>query len=538
MSISFLTLNRTVLLISDEALHIYSSGSSGVRLVETVPWDAHDFQQNVAHVIAKDCKGRPILILNDMVEQHYRKERIMRKGVGFMDKASMLKRKLNATFPNYPVRAAYPLKEKIDKNKKTQSADIYIFAAVPGTEQFSQTMGAASQSFASIAGFCLLPVESSDMVKTLSDKLANGKKSSAKWAIFMGQHKNGGLRQIVTKDGELALTRMTPVTNIEKGVDLWVNDVAQEFKATMSYLARFGYQEEEGLDVIVIGDPAAEDALKGQIEDECNFHFLSADVAAKLLGLSFARGEDDRYAESLHIAWVAKKTKFILPMSAAQLETISKPRQVAMLGAMMLLAVSGYFGYELFNEIASISSINKQIDIEERQKAQLDVQYQREVKRKEELGFDVRLVQSSIAVNDEFKSEELKALKIFSAIGYALGKDLRIDRVEMKREAEKKVPMGFDAGYGQQNQEPKNKFSAKMVMTFPSTTDVDKGNAEVKQLAGRLAQRLPGLKVDVTKYLKDYEYVEEIIVESGDLDNKAIEQDFVAEIQIKGELGL
>jgi hypothetical protein len=41
-------------------------------------------------------------------------------------------------------------------------------------------------------------------------------------------------------------------------------------------------------------------------------------------------------------------------------------------------------------------------------------------------------------------------------------------------------------------------------------------------------------KVEITKRLKDYEYVEEMVVETGDLERKDATQDFVAEITIKG----
>ena len=47
MTPSFLVPNRTVLLVSDDALYIYSTSSKDVKLVETVPWDAQNFVENV-----------------------------------------------------------------------------------------------------------------------------------------------------------------------------------------------------------------------------------------------------------------------------------------------------------------------------------------------------------------------------------------------------------------------------------------------------------------------------------------------------------
>ena len=106
MALSFLTPSRTVLLVSDEFLTIFSISSKGAKLVETVPWGAEDFEKMISRIIAKDCGKKPVLIVNDMVEQHYRKERVVKAGVSFVDKSSMVQRKLNVAFPNYSIRAA------------------------------------------------------------------------------------------------------------------------------------------------------------------------------------------------------------------------------------------------------------------------------------------------------------------------------------------------------------------------------------------------------------------------------------------------
>lgn len=529
MTLSFLAPSRTVLFVSDEALSIYATGPKGARLVETVAWEAEDFEKNVAKVIVKDCGRKPVLILNDMVEQHYRKERVVRGGVGMMDRAGMVQRKLNVAFPNYPIKAAFPLKEKIAKTENTQAADIFILAAVPGSSQFAKMLSAVKESLASVAGFCLLPVESSDMLKALSDKISKHKKSGSRWVVFMGQHRNGGLRQIVTKNGELALTRMTPVADDDSNSAAWAQDVHQEFKATMSYLSRFGYQEEDGLDVIVIANPDGGAALEDMIEEDCNFAAMTVAEAARLLAVPVGRQEDQRHADALHAAWIGRKNKFTLPMKAAQIDQVSKPRQAAMFATILLLGGAGFLGYQLIDQYASVSKIYHDLDEGNQRHAQLQVQYQKEVQRKEELGFDVRLVQSSIAVYDHLQKDQIHPLELLNNIGKALGKDLRLDTVNVTRPEPSALPELLEAVTGSSPV-----FISSMQMTYPSTTNIDKGNEEVRDLRGRLQGLLPGHKVEVTKFLKDYEYVEEIVVETGDVEKNDVKQDFVAEITIKG----
>ncbi len=530
MALSFLAPNRIVMLVSDETAYIYAVNARGVRLLENVPWEAENFVQNVAGILKKDGGGKPILILNDMVEQHYRKEKVLKKGVGVMDKAAMVKRKLNVAFPNYPVKAAYLLKEKPPKSEKKVSADIYIFAAMPETKQFSSTVAAVNQSLLPIAGFCLLPVESSDMVKTLSARLTKKSEPKCRWVLFIGQHKNGSLRQIVTKNGELALTRMTPIIDSDGDIEAWTGELHQEFKATMSYLSRFGYQPEDGLHVIVIANSAAGEAIESKIEEPCKYSALTSVEAAKVLNIPLGAQEDLRYADPLHAAWSGRKQKFILPMRAARIDQVSKPRKVALAASVVMVLGLAFLGYQFLTQAAAISTLYSDIGDANGKLTQLNVQLAKEVQRKEELGFDVRLVQSSIAVHHQLEQNNIKPLGILNSFGHGLGKDLRFDRVMIEKPAGNIVTEIMDAA--QQSSPPL--FTATMQMTYPSTTNIDRGNQEVSDLRARLQSLLPGHVVDVTKFLKDYEYVEEVVVETGDLEKNDMNQDFVAEITVKG----
>lgn len=531
MTLSFLAPNRTVMLVTDEAAYIYATGARGARLVETVPWDAENFEQNIAGILKRDCGGKPVLIVNDMVEQHYRKEKVLKSGVGMMDKAGMLKRKLNVAFPSYPVKAAYPLKEKPPKGESKVAADIYIFAAVPDTRQLALTIGATSKSLVPVSGFCLLPIESSDMVKNLSLKLTKKGEPKCRWVLFIGQHKNGSLRQIVTKNGELALTRMTPIVESDNDTEAWANEVHQEFKATMSYLSRFGFQNEDGLHVIVMANESAGEAIEAKIEEPCKYTALTSVEAARVLNLPIGPQEDFRYADPLHAAWAGRKTKFILPMRAAQIDNVSKPRQTAMAASLVLLLGAAFLGYQSLSQLASMGSLSGDLDEARSRLSQLNVSYNKEVKRKEELGFDVRLVQSSIAVHDTLEKKNIKPLGLFQNIGKSLGRDLRFDRVILQRPEDNLVNTLIDAATPATSPQL---FDVTLQMTYPSTANIDKGNQEVSDLRGRLQSLLPGHTVEVTKFLKDYEYVEEIVVETGDLQKKDVTQDFVAEIKIKG----
>ncbi len=526
MSLSFLTPSRTVLMISDDALFIYMISSKGVKLVEVVPWSAENFEDNVSDIIAKDCGGKPVLILNDMVEQHYRKEKVPR--VSVLDKQNVIKRKLKVAFPNYPVRAALPLKEKVAKTSKSLAASVYIFAAIPASDAFAKTMAAARRSLAPVAGFCLLPVEASDMIKKLSEKLSAKAEKKAKWTVFIGQHQNGGLRQVVIKDGELALTRMTPIVDNDDDPALWANEVHQEFQATMSYLTRFGFDPDDGLNVIVMSEDSTGEMVGDMIDAPCVFHSITSERAAKMLGVALGAQSTGYHADALNVGWIGRKGRFILPMKARQIDNVSKPRQVAMLASLLLFLGGGFQAYQMLDYYQSLQENNSEIEDVSQRKAQLNLQYQKEVKRKEDLGFDIKLIQSSLSVYEGLEKKQLEILPLFYDIGRALGRDMRIDRIEVERghtSLTRNVLSGKDKT---------PLFTVGMQLTFPSTTNAKKGNEEVRKLRMRLQQVLPDHVIKVTKLLEDYEYSEEIVVETGNVSKQTSAQDYVAELTIEG----
>jgi hypothetical protein len=493
-----------------------------------VPWSVENFEDEVALIISKECGGKPVLIVNDMVEQHYRKEKVPR--VSMLDKQNVVNRKLHVAFPNYAVRAALPLKEKVAKTDKSMAGDVFIFAAVPATDAFKKTLAAATKSLVSIVGVVLLPVESSDMVKKLAEKVASKGDKSARWTIFMGQHHGGGLRQIVIKDGDLALTRMTPIVENSEDPNIWAAEVKQEFQATMSYLSRFGFDAEDGLNIIMVSEPEAGEKVGSLIDVPCNFHSISADDIARMMHLNLGTQDDYYLADSLHVAWIGKKSRFILPMKAKQIDIVSKPRQATAATIVLLLLGGAFQSYQLMDTYQSFVQISGDLEDAEQRFNQLDLKYKKEVQRKKDLGFDIQLIQSSLAVHDRITKKQIPVIPFFSNIGSALGKDMRIDQIRITQGGGIENLNIFDNGKG------RPLFSSSMQMTFPSNTNAQKGNDEVRALGGRLQQLLLDHVVDVTKLLEDYEYSEEIVVESGGAAAKASKQDYVAEINIEGPI--
>lgn len=532
--------SRCVLLLSDEGLNIYDAASSRTSLIDTVPWNTQDFEESVAEIITKKCRGKSVLIFNDMVEQHYRKERIPK--VSPLDKANVIKRRVSAAFPSYPIRSAIKLKERAPAREgQGLSGEIYLFAAVPLSESIRKTLNAVQRSYASIAGFCLLPVESSAMVHALSKKLAKASERPATWAVFVGQHQSGGLRQIVTKNGELALTRMTPIVDSDIDHELWASEVAGEIKGTMSYLSRFGFDSSDGLDVIVIANNSVADKVATKIDFDCNLSVLTAIEAANLLNLKIGRQDDQRYADPLHVAWSGRKSTLTLPLRAPQIDKISGPAKMATAASLVLLAACGYYGYQAFTDAAQWAENSKNLSLAEQSLAIVKQEHEQEVAKKSAAGVDFLLIENSTKVYHKLDTLSMKPLSVLDIIGRSLGPDIHIKSMDIKPAAEGSIlaPAAASAEAQDPNAPPKPKeYEVVIRIVFPAELAPEKGVQKIDDLEKRLQANLPNHAISIIKQVADLSYTGNFVGEATSDANKSAgeKKDYEAQIMIKGAL--
>ena len=537
--------SRCILLLSDEGLNIYDAGPR-IQILDTIPWETQDFEEAAADVIRKKCRGKSLLILNDMVEQHYRKERVPK--VSPFDKANIVKRRVAAAFPSYPIRSAIKLKEKAPTRDGQSGGEIYLFAAVPLSDNVRKTLDVVQRCYSSIAGFCLLPVESASMIHALSKKLAKRGEDVATWTIFVGQHQSGGLRQIVTKNGELALTRMTPIIDSDIDQEVWTSEVSNELKGTMSYLSRFGFDPSDGLDVIIIANNSVADKMVTKVDFECNLSVLTSVEAANLIGVKIGRQEEQRYADPLHVAWTGRKSKFTLPLQAAQLDKISGPARIATAASILLLAGCAFFGYEAFTSSSKWASNASEISDNNARITVLKQEHLQEIEKKRAAGVDFMLIESSTKVFTKLEKGAMKPLGLFDSIGKSLGADLHITSLDVK--PVRGAANGATDAQGQLaaqsfvvdtpgQETPQSQYEVVIKLILPAELDPKKGVQLISDLESRLKANLPKHTVSIIKQVADLSYTGNFV---GEATSKIQEQkgeekpDYEAQIMIRGEL--
>jgi hypothetical protein len=533
-----LTPSRCVLIIGDEGLYVYETGFSKTRLIDSVTWGSKDLEETVSDIIRRECKGKPVLIVNDMTDQHFKGGQRIPK-VGPLDKANVVARKLNVAFPNYPIRGALPVKDRARGKSLTPalSGGTYLFAAVPMSEPVQRTLSSVRASLAPISGFVLLPIESSDMVRALAEKAMKKDKRKSRWAVLLGQHMGGGLRQVITRDGQLAMTRMTPVADMDTDPQGWVNDVAQEFQATISYLTRFGYNPEDGMEVFVIATPSAGEQLRSQLSVECNFTSYTVTEAASTLGLKIGPQDDQYHADPLQAAWIGQKAKFILPMEAMDVKKIHAPRQAAMVAGLALFLGASYLAWETMSQAQALLMARENLLDQRRIQQNVESQYQSELERMQSLGFDVKLIQNSLRTFAELESSGIHPLPLVQAIGKALGPDLRIDKLTVTTQGPQLSGPSSRPVPG--STPPAGTFIANLVLSFPSSIDPEFSVRQVNDLSRRLSAELPeGYKVEIAKQVANMSYTDNTVGAVGQQTGSAQQrpENYQAELVIRGPL--
>lgn len=488
--IPFFPPSRAVIIMMDEGVCVHRVSNGGSTYIDSVPWRLNNFEIRLTEIL-NDAKVASVLILNDAVEQHYRKERILIPTS--FDKANIIKRRLNVAFPSYPMRAAVELKEQsklgVSKkdDKEADKSKSYLFAASPSTETFSRLVRSIRQTDYNFFGYGLLPIESAGMLKVLAQKLAEKRKAPAKaeWTILVGQHRGGGLRQIVVRNSELALTRVTPVEEPKQGFsDAWAKDVSRELQATLSYLSRFGYSPDDGLNIIVIGNKEFADLLDGMISVPSNFESLTPQEAARLLGVKLGHADGDHFSDGLHAAWSGKKLTLDLPLSSKEISDISGPRKVASVMMILLICALGVGLYESSMEAQGLYQDSRNLEISNTQLAEIERLYQEEIKRKSALGIDVNAITSSLDIDGRIQRQHIDILGLLKTVSGELN-NLRIDSFEFKNEGDVlwTSPSKTDVP-------PTRKATLELSFSYAGNVNPQDGNKEMQELVDRLNGKL------------------------------------------------
>ncbi len=505
---------RTILILTDEALFVYTATRRQAQLVETLDWTKPTLVERLTAILTQECRSQPVIILNDMVEQHYRKERIPR--VASMDKKMIVTHRLNMMFADHAYRSFLPpqLAENGAGKRRSLFAskdealpqDVYLFAAFPENESIKAVMQAIQRAFVTIIGFGLLPVESAGMINALVKIIlpAPVKKAGATWTVFLGQQSSGGLRQIVTKNGEFALTRITPILDTDLNPLAWVKDVAREFQSTLGYLTRFGLSPQDELNVIIIASEKSHEHLHQNLESYTSLIPMTVEAAAAKLNLNIGQQVEQRYADLLHAGWQGRQGRLVMSMHSKILDVLSGPRRLATIaGYALLLAYGGMMFYGAHSILTYYKS-KTNLDLAEEQKQQISQIYDRDVARRNAIGIDFKLVRGALDADKDILSKAAWPYSVLRAVAAATDPKLRLMELSLTTNPPTDGQLSPTSG----NPTKRDRLTRyTLTYEFPKEMSAAEGNKKVVAVRAQIAQLLPDYTVVIPKPVTDLSFL-------------------------------
>ncbi len=299
-------------------------------------------QEELGEALAEDTKCRVSVII-DTLDQSFKEEEIPK--VNILDRRKVLARHITMAFPGANLRGARVVKETEKKTLLYEFASVPLDGRIPGWMDFVASLPNEKGGIHSIAP------ENVDIVSELTPKDAPppeaGKNS---WRHMIGINVTGGLRQIIEKNGRLCLTRLTQAPPADTPPDEFADMIVRDFKATITYIRRLGYQVGDALDLVVLTTPQNKAVLEDlDWESARSVSVYTPYEAGALLSLGSLGKEDQAYCDVLHAAWFVSKRKSLLPLTraAALGDTKDDLRELAFAAAPYAagLLVAGFIGW-------------------------------------------------------------------------------------------------------------------------------------------------------------------------------------------------
>jgi len=318
--------NAFILMVGDDSVLLLPPvGKEKTAALAAPSHDETDAAPLLA-ALAKTPKA-PVLILADIVAQDYKRESLPPL-LSFFDRKKLLARKLAQAFP------------KTDLKIALDGADgSALFIGVEEKSNVTLWLDRLAPLRNPSGEVSLLPVECAGMLAKLAPVAMQG------WGLLLLAHKTGGYRQIVTKNGEIVFTRLTPPLPALASPDTIAETLAQDIQATRAYLSRTGLTEDAPLHLAAILPPPLHQSFTAQNLPVSSRLLFSPREAAARLELTLPPQPDEPACDLVPMLWLqaqtVAQTTLLRPQERAQRLT-ALIRQAGLIAAsfMTVLALS------------------------------------------------------------------------------------------------------------------------------------------------------------------------------------------------------
>lgn len=395
--------NRRVLIVGGDGVALFSNGASGFDREASISWDVPNFDDVLVEALAKGKSRGSLVILYDGADQTYRREENLPK-LSVMDRAAYVKRRLEMAFPSYEIRASMELKAPPTKGRSRavqKPSPAFLFVGISDTEQINRMGDAVLDGDVSVSGFGLLPIEAAGLMKELSSRLFETK---SRWILLAGQHETGGLRHVVIRDGNLALTRIIMTAEGGGSGATWAEEASRELQATITYISRYGYTQEDSLDVIMVCGDVEKQFFDPRLIAAKNFKCLNVKDALTTLGIKAPHMGNTNFSDALHAAWASKRPSMQLSVQVPSIQRVKMPRLAARAGAALLsVSAIALLGLSV-HAYVSYSSTEEEIGQKQNQQSMMEREYAEEQKAFD--GLEIRPAAMKAAMDNKRRLED------------------------------------------------------------------------------------------------------------------------------------
>ncbi|MEZ0262059.1 MAG: hypothetical protein ACAH80_13705 [Alphaproteobacteria bacterium] len=311
-----------VIIMGEDAAVIYSRGGTGpmasIERRALLPWRMPGFEAAMQEALS-GLKGQPapLLLFNGSNQKYFVEE--TPASLRWYDAPRFVKRKAEMALPESVTRGWM----RQPANPDVKAPPVYLMVGIDKTAPMLRMAAAMNAAGIKPSGCGTLPLESLSLATELAAKLPR-KGPPSRWVMLMAQHENGCLRQIISRDGGMIITRITPTPYLP-GEEKWDEEAGREFNATLIYMARRGFTPEQGLDFIVLCDKADKAFFEKKPDAARNVNAVTVAEAMKAImpGI-IASPPPGNFADALHAAWASNFAALRVPLPYPQLTPVVK----------------------------------------------------------------------------------------------------------------------------------------------------------------------------------------------------------------------
>ena len=349
----------------------------------------------------------PLWFIADTLAQDFRPETLPR--LNPLDRPKLIERRLQQAFPDTALRAFYNTKDRTR----------VLLVALPDS---SPVLTWQDQLAARCPEIGLLPLEGAGIVTALMPE------SASDWGLLITAQRTGGLRQIVTRHGELVFTRLTPPLT-GQATEI-ANIMARDLRATLGYLSRLGLEDSKHLHTALVLSDALHPELRFINAPIPPPLLLSPHEAAQKLSLSVPPTES--CADLLFAGYIARTARLKLPLMRTSLKREKKTSHRQTMGlrlaVLSMMLATGLAGWQASDGLATLMETQK----ESTRLATLQQQLQDKKAQAAPLTAPLGRLRQALARQRRFAEPTPTPWESLTLLQHGLGDDARVTKFEWK----------------------------------------------------------------------------------------------------------